>query len=114
MNFGEKLTKLLNEKQMTQRELAELTGVNVVSMSRYVHGTRTPRARVVVKMAKVLGADKVATGHYANVEQENGKFYLKKALDQNSAQSLKMRISILVFFIYHSSYFLLIFFRDAL
>jgi len=40
-----------------------------------------------LKMAKVLGADKVATGHYANVEEENGKFYLKKALDQNKDQT---------------------------
>lgn len=37
--------------------------------------------------ALTLGADKVATGHYANVEEENGKYYLKKALDQNKDQT---------------------------
>jgi len=40
-----------------------------------------------LKQAQILGADKVATGHYANVEEEGGKFYLKKALDQNKDQT---------------------------
>lgn len=40
-----------------------------------------------LKMAKMLGANKIATGHYANVEEDNGKFYLKKALDQNKDQT---------------------------
>lgn len=40
-----------------------------------------------LKQAQMLGADKVATGHYANVEEDGGKFYLKKALDQNKDQT---------------------------
>jgi len=40
-----------------------------------------------LNMAKKLGAKKVATGHYANVEEDDGKFYLKKALDQNKDQT---------------------------
>ncbi len=37
--------------------------------------------------AKSLGAKKIATGHYANVEEDNGLFYLKKAADQNKDQT---------------------------
>lgn len=37
--------------------------------------------------AIALGADKVATGHYANVEDDGGLFYLKKAADQNKDQT---------------------------
>ncbi|MEG1509990.1 MAG: tRNA 2-thiouridine(34) synthase MnmA, partial [Clostridia bacterium] len=34
-----------------------------------------------------LGCDYVATGHYCNVEHENGKNYLCKAKDQNKDQT---------------------------
>lgn len=37
--------------------------------------------------AKKLGATKIATGHYANVEEQNGLYYLKKAKDQNKDQT---------------------------
>lgn len=37
--------------------------------------------------AKKIGADKIATGHYAKVEEKDGKFYLKKAKDKNKDQS---------------------------
>jgi len=34
-----------------------------------------------------LGADYIATGHYAQVEEAGGKFYLKKAVDLNKDQT---------------------------
>ena len=37
--------------------------------------------------AKKLGARKIATGHYAQVEEREGLFYLKKAVDQNKDQT---------------------------
>ena len=37
--------------------------------------------------AKELGADYIATGHYAKVERKDGKTYLKKALDTNKDQT---------------------------
>ncbi|MBO4894267.1 MAG: tRNA 2-thiouridine(34) synthase MnmA [Clostridia bacterium] len=37
--------------------------------------------------AKVLGCDYIVTGHYARIEEENGKFFLKKALDPDKDQS---------------------------
>ena len=40
-----------------------------------------------LERAKMLGADYIATGHYAKKETTNGLHYLKKALDKNKDQS---------------------------
>lgn len=37
--------------------------------------------------AKTLGCDYIVTGHYARIEEENGKFVLKKALEETKDQS---------------------------
>ena len=37
--------------------------------------------------AKTLGCDYIVTGHYARIEEENGKFVLNKALDETKDQS---------------------------
>ncbi len=37
--------------------------------------------------AKILGCDYVVTGHYARIEETDGEFYLKKALDETKDQS---------------------------
>jgi len=39
------------------------------------------------KRAKALGFDKIATGHYAKIEYEDGRWSLKKAVDKNKDQS---------------------------
>lgn len=40
-----------------------------------------------LEFAKKIGADKIATGHYAKVVEKDGKFYLYKAKDKNKDQS---------------------------
>ena len=37
--------------------------------------------------ARVLGCDRIVTGHYARIARENGKYVLKKALDSTKDQS---------------------------
>lgn len=37
--------------------------------------------------AKILGCDYIVTGHYARIEEQNGKFLLKKAVDEAKDQS---------------------------
>ncbi|MFH0775244.1 MAG: tRNA 2-thiouridine(34) synthase MnmA [bacterium] len=65
-------------------------------LDEYIEG-RTPNPCVVcnskikfgilLKKARELGADYIATGHYAMVEKEDGRFILKKALDIKRDQS---------------------------
>ena len=39
------------------------------------------------KRAKLLGCDYIVTGHYARIEEQDGNFVLKKALDETKDQS---------------------------
>ena len=53
----EKLKKLIAEKEITQKELAERTGVTECAMSRYINGQRTPKLFIFAKMVQVLGVE---------------------------------------------------------
>ena len=48
---------------------------------------REIKFEVFARYASVLGADLIATGHYARLDRENGKAVLKKATDANKDQS---------------------------
>lgn len=52
--IGEQIAKRLNEVGMSQRELADLTGITEVSMSRYIRGERIPNGIIVAKIATAL------------------------------------------------------------
>ena len=41
-SIGERIKALLNEKKMTQRQLAELSGVTESAISHYIKGDRIP------------------------------------------------------------------------
>lgn len=55
--IGNNIAKLLDEKGMSQRELADKAGTTEVSMSRYIKGSRTPKGPLISRIAKVLGTD---------------------------------------------------------
>ena len=50
-----RLMYMMKQKDVTQRELAEMSGVTEAAMSRYMRGERQPRAEVVANMATALG-----------------------------------------------------------
>lgn len=50
-----RLKDLLQEKGMTQRELADRTGLTEATISRYVNGTRRPRGEALLNIALTLG-----------------------------------------------------------
>jgi transcriptional regulator with XRE-family HTH domain len=54
MNFPERLASLRKEKNLTQKELAELTSVHVAQIRRYESGTSQPTLDVIRKIAIAL------------------------------------------------------------
>ena len=52
--LGTRISDLLDQQGLSQRELAEKVGVTEVSMSRYIKGERTPKGPIIANIAKVL------------------------------------------------------------
>ena len=55
MELKSRIKMLMEEKQLTQKELANLSGITEASMSKYLSGERTPRIDVIVNIANALG-----------------------------------------------------------
>lgn len=54
VEFGKKLRRLRKQKHLTQRQLADLIGVQHTIISFYELGDRVPSPEVIVKLASVL------------------------------------------------------------
>ncbi len=54
MTWKEKVTKLMTERDMTQKQLSQLSGITESSISRYLHNDQRPRMDIVVNIAKAL------------------------------------------------------------
>ena len=52
--LGKRISDLLDQQGLSQRELAEKVGITQVSMSRYISGARTPKGPDLANIAKVL------------------------------------------------------------
>lgn len=52
--FASRLSTLLAQKGLSQKELAIRTGLTPAAISRYVSGDRVPREIIVAKIAKAL------------------------------------------------------------
>jgi transcriptional regulator with XRE-family HTH domain len=55
MPFSEKLSKLRNERGLTQQEMAKLIGVGIAQMRRYEKGKSSPTLDVIKNIARTLG-----------------------------------------------------------
>ena len=55
MKWNEKVLKLLQEKDISQKELAQMTSIAESSVSRYLKADKRPRLDIVINFAKILG-----------------------------------------------------------
>lgn len=79
---------LLQDKGITQRELADVLGVTEVSVSRYISGKRTMKVPMAIRAARYLGVDVESlydTKHdpYAGYEPYCAEPVVEKPLIQN-------------------------------
>ena len=55
MPFAEKLSKLRNERGLTQQEMAKLIGVGIAQIRRYEKGKSSPTLEIIKNIARSLG-----------------------------------------------------------
>lgn len=67
MTTGQLIANLLDERNITQRELSEAVGVSEVTISRYVNGTRQPKSDILFRIAKALN---VTTDYFNTTSQD--------------------------------------------
>lgn len=52
--LGDRITELLKEKNMAQKDLAMMIGVTESALSRYINNEREPKIEVLANLATVL------------------------------------------------------------
>lgn len=57
MNIGDKIKSFRNLKEITQKQLAELTGISETSIKKYETGKRNPKTEQIKKIASALETD---------------------------------------------------------
>lgn len=54
VNFGEKIKSLRTQRNLTQKQLADLSGVTVSAISSYEAGNRYPSYDVLISLARIF------------------------------------------------------------
>lgn len=91
MTFNEILNQELQKQNITQRELANRTGLTEVSIGRYCNGQRSPNVNTIVKIANelhvntdyLLGHESVESVTIQDVIQRLDKLSNDTSLDIN-------------------------------
>lgn len=98
--FNERLADLLQQKHLTQKELAEKAGVTQAAMSHYVKGDRYPRASVMSRIAEVLDVtvEFLVNGADKNAEEElaHATRLIARNVEQMTKEQKMQIISILM------------------
>ena len=55
MNFSDKIKYLREQNHLTQKELAERTGINQADISKLENGTRNPSVNLLKRLAEGMG-----------------------------------------------------------
>lgn len=80
-----KIAKLIKERNITQKELAQMIGVTEASMSRYVSGDRVPKSEIIANMATAL---RTTVDYLLGTEKDEDNEFpkIKRLIARNSAK----------------------------
>lgn len=83
--FGERLSNLLKESNITQKELAMIIGINEATISRYINGEREPKPKTIANIATILNTSSdYLLGIEENETKDNIDYpYIKKIIARN-------------------------------
>lgn len=87
--FGERLVKLLKEKNMTQKELAKKADVTEAAISQYINGNRNPRGKVMARIANALGTTTDYLVEGTPLSKKDDLDYAKRLIARNVSQMSK-------------------------
>lgn len=97
--FSERVSLLLSQRKLTQKELATKAGVTESAMSYYVKGERTPRGEILSRIAKALDTSTdYLLGNKSEVTARNDNEplqYLQRNLGKLNTEQLKRAENIL-------------------
>lgn len=87
--FNGRLSLLLQQKNMTQKDLAARAGVTEAAISHYLKGDRTPRASVLTRIAEALNSTTDYLMGGAEVDSVSELNYAKRLIARNVHQMSK-------------------------
>lgn len=96
--FSERLTALMKQNKINQKELAQMAEVTESAMSYYVNGERTPRSDVLTRIARALETTTdylLGTSNIISDNSQGGLQYLQRNLGKLDAEQLKKAENIL-------------------
>lgn len=85
-----RIKEMLDEKNISQKQLSEITGITESAISHYIKGDRVPRGTNLVKIAKALGttADDLLSGD-KEMDKESDLVFAKSLIARNASQMTK-------------------------
>lgn len=90
VEFGQRLRTLRKQKNLTQKQLAELIGVKNSIISFYEVGDRFPSPEIIMKLSAVLGT---STDYLLGVEKK--RCIDITGLDDEDEKAVRMMVSLL-------------------
>ena len=72
MSWKEKILDLMEQRNISQKQLSKMSGISESSLSRYLHSGNRPRLDVVVNVARAL---QVETNYLLDEEEQSVSAY---------------------------------------